>query len=139
MLCQQPKSSHHLSAGELIPLNCPVLPFDRVGIDFHGPLPKAYIGHWLVFVVASHLTRYVLTAPLHTTSAPELAHCFVKNVVLRHGAPRELLSNRGTTLLFAVIKKILSACNIVHSVTSSYHPDGITEGFNHTLSDMLSM
>lgn len=69
-----------------------------------------------------------------------MAEFFLKNIFLRHGPPRVLLSDRGRVFLSAVLGEVLRAAETVHRTTSSYHPqtNGLTERFHRTLSDMIS-
>lgn len=80
-------------------------------------------------------------APLISGTAQEIAQFFLTNIVLRHGAPRYLLSDRGTAFLSALVKDVLAASRVIHQITSTYHPqtNGLTERFNRTLSQMLSI
>lgn len=133
-----PASSHH---GLLQPLPCPPVPFHRVGIDLFGPLPRTSAGNRWVLVVIDHATRYVESAALPNATASEVAAFFLHAIVLRHGAPSVLLSDRGRQFLSDTVDELLRACNTVHKVTSAYHPqcNGLTERFNRTLADMISM
>lgn len=87
-----------------------------------------------------HLTRYAETAPVRSGTAAEVAECILHHIILRHGAPRILLSDRGLTFLATIVEELLRASNIVHKTTSGYHPqtNGLTERFHRTLSDMIS-
>lgn len=141
LLCQQRKQPPQQPAGLLQPILVPEKPFERVGIDLYGPLPKSSQGnHWVV-VAIDHLTRYAETAALPHADSREVASFILHSIVLRHGSPRELLSDRGTVFLSQVVENILRECNVIHRCTSAYHPqtNGLTERFNRTLSDMLSM
>ena len=138
--CQRRKV-HQRPTGELQPLPCPARPFDRVGIDLYGPLPCSSSGNRWIIVGVDHLTRYAETAALPAATSREVAFFILRNFVLRHGAPRELLSDRGRVFLSEVIQALLAACNIVHHKSTAYHPqtNGLTERFNRTLGDMLTM
>ena len=138
--CQRRK----LPAGQVYPaqpLPCPSRPFDRVGIDIYGPLPSTLAGNRWIIVAIDHLTRYAETAALPTATARDVATFLLRHFVLRHGAPRELLSDRGRVFLADVLKALLDECRIVHRTSTAYHPqtNGMTERFNRTLGDMLSM
>lgn len=138
--CQRRKPSPP-SAGLLQPLLPPHAPFDRVGIDLLGPFPASPTGNKWVVVAIDHLTRYVETAPLRSGSSEEIANFFIHSLLLRHGAPRVLVSDRGRPFLARLLQDILQACSVVHRPTSAYHPqtNGLTERFNHTLGDMLAL
>jgi hypothetical protein len=65
----------------------------------------------------------------------------MKQVILRHGAPRNIISDRGTQFTSRLFKEILKRCQSKHCPTSGYHPqsNGLTEKANHTLANMISM
>lgn len=139
--CQRRKSPPHIANGQLQPLPCPSRPFDRIGIDLYGPLPYTPNGNRWVIVAIDHLTRYAETAALPEATSREVGLFILHNLILRHGAPRELLSDRGRTFLSEAVQALLRECNVVHRTTSAYHPqtNGMTERFNRSLGDMLSM
>lgn len=139
--CQRRKSPPQRSSGPMQPLPCPMRPFDRIGIDLYGPLPCTAAGNRWVIVAVDHLTRYAETAALPAATARDVASFLLRHFILRHGAPRELLSDRGKVFLSEVIEALLTACRTVHRTTTAYHPqcNGLTERFNRTLGDMLAM
>lgn len=112
-----------------------------MGIDLYGPLPSTSAGYRWIVTAVDHLTRYAETAPVRSGCAEEVARFFLQNVILRHGAPRVLLSDRGKTFLSNIIADMLRASNTIHKMTSAYHPqtNGLTERFHRTLSDMIAM
>lgn len=65
----------------------------------------------------------------------------LRDVILHHGAPRQLLTDRGRAFLSRVIDDLLRSSSTQHKLTTSYHPqtNGLTERLNRTLTDMLSM
>lgn len=138
--CQRRKSSPLPSPGLLQPLPPCHRPFERVGIDLFGPLPTTSSGNRWVVVAIDHCTRYVETMALPSGTSEEIAKFFISNILLRHGAPRALVSDRGRSFLAQLLQDVLRACSVVHTPTSAYHPqtNGLTERFNHTLSDMLA-
>lgn len=140
LACQQRKPQSPPSPGLLQPLTPPLRPFERVGIDLFGPLPLSPHGNRWVVVAVDYSTRFVETAALPNGTSVEVANFFLRNVVLRHGAPRYLVSDRGRQFLSHVLKDLLAACSTIHTPASAYHPqtNGLTERFNHTLADMLS-
>ena len=139
--CQYRKGPSSLPNGLLQPLSPPQNPVEVIGIDLLGPLPVSTAGNQWIIVAIDHATRYVETAPLQHTTAQAIAPFLLYNVVLRHGAPRVLISDRGRSFLAQTVEALLRACNVNHRMTSPYHPqtNGLTERFNHTLSDMISM
>ncbi|UYV71166.1 hypothetical protein LAZ67_8001972 [Cordylochernes scorpioides] len=66
---------------------------------------------------------------------------FLQKVVLRHGASKTVISDRGSCFLSKLFKEVLKICNTLHKKTTSYHPqtNGQTERMNRTLADMMAM
>lgn len=139
--CQRHKTSTLAPAGYLQPIEPPGSPFERVGIDFLGPFPLSTSGNRWIIVAIDHLTRYAETASVPTATALQVATFLLSNIILRHGAPRVLLSDRGSPFLAQVVHNVLSLTRTLHSTTTAYHPqtNGLTERLNHTLAQMISM
>lgn len=139
--CQRRKHQAARPQGQLQSIPPPNVPFSRVGVDLLGPFPPSQNGNRWIIVCIDHHTRYAETKALPTGTAPDIATFLLEQVILRHGAPRELLSDRGAAFLSTVVRELLNACNTVHRTTTSYHPqcNGLTERLNRTLCDMLCM
>ncbi|UYV77740.1 hypothetical protein LAZ67_15002095 [Cordylochernes scorpioides] len=98
-------------------------------------------GNRWIIVCTDYMTRYAITKAIPDGGAIETAKFLVEDVILKHGAPREMITDRGRNFISQVIKEINALCGIVHRFTTAYHPqtNGLTERFNKTLGDMLSM
>ena len=59
----------------------------------------------------------------------------------RHGAPKSLLTDQGKAFVGRMMEEIEKLLEIRGLRTSAYHPqtNGLTERFNKTLMEMLSM
>ncbi|UYV67951.1 hypothetical protein LAZ67_5002588, partial [Cordylochernes scorpioides] len=82
-----------------------------------------------------------LTKAIPTGGAVEVAKFMVNDVVLKHGAPRELITDRGRSFQAKVVNELTKMCGMSHYFTTAYHPqtNGLTERLNKTLVDILSM
>ncbi|GFX08077.1 retrovirus-related Pol polyprotein from transposon 412 [Trichonephila clavipes] len=78
---------------------------------------------------------------LPTAEVDEIAKFLLEEIVLRHGAPRVIITDRGAVFRSRLVSSLVDLCNIDHRFTTAYHPqtNGLTERFNKTLADMLSM
>ena len=76
-----------------------------------------------------------------SVEATVIARLLIDEIISRHGAPRVLLSDRGTNFLSKVVAEVCKIFQIQKVNTSSYHPqtDGLVERFNSTLCQSLSM
>lgn len=139
--CQKRKHEPLPPAGSLQSIPPSPKPFHRVGIDLLGPFPSSVAGNRWVIVCIDYQTRYAETKATPSGTAVEIAAFLIEQIILRHGAPRELLSDRGTAFMSHVIQQLMQRCRTIHRTTTSYHPqcNGLTERLNRTLCDMLSM
>lgn len=128
LACKRRKDPPRCSAAPLQPLPCPGGPFDHVGIDLYVPLPTTSSGNCCVIMAIDHLTRYAETSALPGASAHDVAWFLLRHIILRHGSPKELLSDRGRVFLSDVIEALLEKCRVIHHTTTAYHPqtDGMT-------------
>ncbi|UYV74443.1 hypothetical protein LAZ67_11003580 [Cordylochernes scorpioides] len=94
-----------------------------------------------LFVCTDYLTKYAITKALPTSESMEVAKFFIEDVILKHGAPRELITDRGRNFTSSMISDLNNQCRITHRKTTAYHPqtNGLTERLNKTIADMLSM
>jgi hypothetical protein len=139
--CQRRKSPPQLPPGQLQPIKPPDTPFFQVGIDLLGRFPTTRDGNRWIIVCTDYLTRFAVTKALATAEATEIAKFMVEEIILKHGAPSVMISDRGRSFLANIVKDINQFCQTSHRLTTAYHPqtNGLTERLNKTLADMLSM
>ncbi|GFU82093.1 retrovirus-related Pol polyprotein from transposon 412 [Trichonephila clavipes] len=139
--CQRRKSVPQRPPGRLVPIPPAIAPFHRIGIDLLGRFPKSAHGNKWIIVCTNYSTRYAITKALPTAEVDEIAKFLLEEIVLRHGAPRVIITDRGAVFRSRLVSSLVDLCNIDHRFTTAYHPqtNGLTERFNKTLADMLSM
>ncbi|GFX07144.1 hypothetical protein TNCV_4268961 [Trichonephila clavipes] len=139
--CQRRKSVPQRPPGRLVPIPPAIAPFHRIGIDLLGRFPKSAHGNKWIIVCTDYSTRYAITKALLTAEVDEIAKFLLEEIVLRHGAPRVIITDRGAVFRSRLVSSLVDLCNIDHRFTTAYHPqtNGLTERFNKTLADMLSM
>jgi len=129
--CQKQKNPN--TSEELHPL--PVQqPFDRVGIDLLQ-LPLTTLGNRHVIVATDYLTKWVEARAVPDKTASTVAGFIYEDIICRHGAPKELLSDQGKEFMNALVANICALFETKHQTTTPYHPqtNGLTERFNQTL------
>ena len=135
--CQQvaPRPHHR---NPLIPLPIITVPFNRIGMDLVGPLPKSARGHQYILVILDYATRYPEAIPLRTMASKNIARELVM-MFSRVGIPEEILTDQGTPFMSRIMKDLCKLLKITQLRTSVYHPqtDGLVERFNQTLKQML--
>ena len=115
-------------------------PFDMIGIDFVGPLPKTDNGNQWLLVITDYATRWVEAFPTKDSKAITVAEILVKQIIARYGAPMKLLSDRGRQFLSDLVYQVCELYRVKKINTTAYHPqtNGLTEKFNGTLCQMLA-
>ncbi|UYV74773.1 hypothetical protein LAZ67_12000923 [Cordylochernes scorpioides] len=114
---------------------------DPVGIDLLGRFPISHLGNKWIIVCTDYLTRYAITRALPSADAQQVAKFVLEDVVLKHGAPREIITDRGRVFQSKLISELTGLCSSAQRFTTAYHPqtNGLTERLNKTLADMMSM
>ena len=115
--------------------------FDRVAVDCLGPFPRSNAGNRYVVVFTEYLTRSPEAFAVPNIDARTIANLLVEKILAHHGAPRTLLSDRGTNFLSTLVRSVCDLINTKKVNTTAYHPqsDGIVQRFNHTLCQSISM
>ncbi|GFW12307.1 retrovirus-related Pol polyprotein from transposon 17.6 [Trichonephila clavipes] len=97
-------------------------PFHRIGIDLLGRFPKSAHGNKWIIVCTDYSTRYAITKALPTAEVDEIAKFLLEEIVLRHGAPRVIITDRGAVFRSRLVSSLVDLCNIDHRFTTAYHP-----------------
>ena len=96
--CAMKKSPRNTKRALLLPL--PVEgAFDRVAVDVLGPFKPSSRQNRYIVVFSHYLTRWCEAFPVPSVEAFVVARLLVDEIIARHGAPRVLLSDRGTNFL----------------------------------------
>ena len=114
-------------------------PFDKMAVDILE-LSHTNSGNKYVVVFSDYLTKWAEAFPLRRATAEEIAKIFVNEIIARHSAPRELLSDQGANFCSSLIKNVCEYFRVNKIQTTPYNPkcDGLVERFNKTLCKMLA-
>ncbi|KZS08331.1 Uncharacterized protein APZ42_027714 [Daphnia magna] len=116
-------------------------PFQKVGIDLLGPFPLSTKENKMIMVAVGYLTKWVELKAMRTGKADDVAELFVNQILLRHGAPEQIITDRGKCFTSDLAQAVVKKLHTNHKTTSSCHPqaNGAVERINHTLAAMFSM
>ncbi len=122
----------------LIPLPIIEVPFERIGMDLVGPLPKSARGHEHILVIVDYATRYPEAIPLRKATSKAIAQELFL-LCSRVGIPSEILTDQGTPFMSRLMADLCRLLQVRQIKTTVYHPqtDGLVERFNQTLKQML--
>ena len=138
-ICATTKDANSKPAGLLHNLPIPDRPWQSIGMDFMGPLPKSDNFDYLL-VVIDRLTSQVHLVPTMTTvTAKGVAWLIIKEVVRLHGIPESIVSDRDTRFTSIFWKELHRLMGSKLLMSTAFHPqtDGITERANRSIAQIL--
>nr|GEZ43731.1 reverse transcriptase domain-containing protein [Tanacetum cinerariifolium] len=111
--------------------------FDVWGIDFMGPFPSSR-GNKYILVAVDYLLKWVEAKALPTNDARVVCK-FLKSLFAKFGAPRAIISDRGTHFYNDQFAKVMLKYGVTHRVSTAYHPQtsGQVEVSNRGLKRIL--
>jgi hypothetical protein len=114
-------------------------PFQRVGMDLLGPFPLSKKGNRQIVVAIDYLTKWAEVKAMPSGTAIDVAEFFVEQIFIRHGAPEQLITDRGKCFVAEIMQAVTKLLTTNHRTTSAFNPscNGQVERLNHVLADML--
>jgi transposase InsO family protein len=138
--CSQNKHRNQPPAGLLQPLPIPTDRWQVWSMDLVGPLPKTTKGNDTIVVFIDKLTKLAHFAPtVITVTAPKLAEIMLTRIIVQHGVPKAIVSDRDPRFISNMWRALWSMLGTSLDMSTAYHPqtDGQTERMNRTLEEML--
>ena len=83
----------------------------KVGIDLFGSFPMSHKGNRQITVAVDYLTKWVEIKAMPTGTETDVADFFVNQIVLRHGAPEEIVIDQGKCFSSELVKGVTSLLN----------------------------
>ena len=114
-------------------------PWERVSIDITGPHPRSLRSNRYILTLVDHFSKWGEAIPLSNHTAPVVARALMIHVFCRFGAPRQLLSDRGSEFESELFQRLMEWMGIDKLRTTVFKPstNGTVERFHRTLNSML--
>ena len=138
-ICATSKDTNSKPTGLLHSLPLPDRPWQSIGLDFMGPLPKSNNFDYLL-VVIDRLTSQVHLVPTTTTvTARGIMWLILKEVMRLHGIPESIVSDRDTKFTSIFWKELHRLMGSKLLMSTAFHPqtDGATERANRSITQIL--
>ena len=97
-------------------------PFQKLSLDFVGPLPRSTHGNEYLFTIRDTFTRWVEAFPIKRATAETAARILVEQVFPRFGFAEQLHSDRGTQFTGLLVTEIARTLGIRATTTPAYNP-----------------
>ncbi|KAJ9545109.1 LOW QUALITY PROTEIN: hypothetical protein OSB04_024816 [Centaurea solstitialis] len=140
LTCARIKAEHQKPSGLLQQLKIPEWKWERISMDFVTKLPRTKKGHDSIWVIVDRLTKSAHFLPIREIySINRLAKLYVDEIVMRHGVPISIISDRDSKFTSRFWQSLQTALGTRVDLSMAYHPqtDGQTERTIQTLEDML--
>jgi len=115
-------------------------PFERIELDFVGPLPRTKNGNKYILVTSDYLTKWPEARAMKEATANKTVEFIYKEIICRHGTPKIILTDRGSHFRNQLVNGLCEKFEIKHKLSSPYHSqtNGLVERFNRTLCESLA-
>lgn len=97
-------------------------PFDRLNVDFKGPLPSSSRNKYFLTVVDEY-SRFPWAFPCSDVSSKSVISC-LKQLFSIFGMPKYIHSDRGSAFMSTDVKEFLLSCGVATSRTTIFHAVG---------------
>ncbi|KAD1040239.1 hypothetical protein E3N88_43388 [Mikania micrantha] len=141
LTCLKVKAEHQKPSGLLQQPKIPMWKWEQISMNFITKLPRTSRNHDSIWVIVDRLTKYARFLPIREDyTMDRLAKQYTDEVVMRHGVPILIISDRDSRFTSRFWKTLQNDLGTKIYMSTAYHPqtDGQTERTNHTLEDMLS-
>ena len=114
-------------------------PFEVMGFDLVGPMPKGKGGCQYLLTAICMATKWPEAIPLRSISAKAVAMGMAE-IFCRTGIPLQLVTDQGTQFVGKMVECLCSNMRIEKIKTTPYHPEGngVCERMHGTLGAMLT-
>ena len=114
--------------------------FDSWHIDFLGPLPRTEENSYAhILLVVDRYSRWSEAFPMKDQDAKSVAKVLFNEIFARYGAPRVLVSDRGTQFMSRLVSALCEMFDVTRHHCSAYHPatNSACERTNSTIAQTL--
>ena len=140
LTCQKVKAEHQRPSGLLQPLEIPEWKWEQIAMDFVVGLPLTQGKCDAIWVIVDRLTKSAHFIPINERySIDRLANLYMKEIVVRHGVPVSIVSDRDPRFNSRFWRSFQECLGTKLNMSTAYHPqtDGQSERTIQTIEDML--
>lgn len=137
-VCQEVKKSKQAPAGLMGCKNVISAPFEILSTDLIGPLTRSSNKNTFLSVTTDFFSKYVFLKPLREATAKLLIKHFKEDIILVHGAPKQIIVDNGSQYRSHDFKKMCKSFHIDLFFNIAYNPRyNPTERTNQTMENLI--
>ena len=91
--CQRSKMDKHARQSPLRPIPPEEAPFDRIHMNFLGPLKETKEGYEYILLIIDSFSKFPEAFPTFTQEATEVAKIYYNGIICQYGAPRSIFTD----------------------------------------------
>lgn len=138
--CHRAKRSYGNIKPPLHPIPVPPHSFYRIHLDIVGPLPPSKDNNYrYLLVIVDAFSNWCESFPMKSQDATEVAKILFEEIICRYGAPRIIVTDRGSNFLSKLVSAVCEKFQVIRHHTSSFHPqsNSVVERVNGFLGQAL--
>uniref|UniRef100_A0ABD2W558 Integrase catalytic domain-containing protein n=1 Tax=Trichogramma kaykai TaxID=54128 RepID=A0ABD2W558_9HYME len=118
----------------------PSKPFDKISMDFYGPLKHSSKKNHYVLTMQDWLTKFIILTPVKRATSREVAKALVEKVICYFGPPKAIVTDQGTHFQNKLLADLAEVFKIKKYSSCGYRPqsNGAIERMHHTLTEYLN-
>ncbi len=97
-------------------------PFQRIALDFVGPLPPSQRGNTWLLTVKDTFSRWLEAFPLQAATAAATVRILEKDIFPRFGVPGSIHTDQGAQFTSHLVRQVAALLDIKLTTTPAYHP-----------------
>lgn len=98
-------------------------PFEKCCLDIVGPLCESSSRNKYILTFQDDLSKFIAAVPIPQQDAQTVAREFVRNIVLKFGAPAQILTDQGSNFLSNLFKSVCKLLRIKKIQTTAFRPE----------------
>ena len=97
-------------------------PFERCALDIVGPMTETVSENKYILTCQDDLSKFLIAIPITQQDAEMVARECVMNVVLKFGAPAQILTDKDSYFLSDLSECSCKLLRIKNTQTTAFHP-----------------
>lgn len=114
-------------------------PFEIIELDLVGPLVRDKLDNKYILSIHCKLSRFIVATVIRDKSSDTVARAFVKSFILKYGAPKTIVTDRGKEFTASLFGDVCKLLNITKMQSTAYHHETmvLTESSHKHLGNFL--